>query len=104
MENSKVFKVYLAYRKDVNSRFDHKMNFVQAETPKAAKELATKLTSKLNPGLKQILVNNCFELGSDENKKVPSNRLLTKENFNNWVKSEKSGSTIANKPGTKFHG
>jgi hypothetical protein len=103
MENSKVFKVYLAYRKDVNSRFDNKMNFVQAETPQAAKELATKLTSKLNPGLKEIIVKNCFELGTQIKEVPPKGRgILSKENFNNWVKSEKSGSTIANKPGTSI--
>jgi hypothetical protein len=77
------------------------MNFVQGDKPEAAKKLAVKLTSKLNPGLKEIVVNNCFELTSDEIKKVPSNRLLTLENFNQWGKIEKSGSRTPDKPAEK---
>jgi len=86
MQESKVFKVFLGYRRDTNSRFSNTMIFIQSDTAEAASKLAKKLTIALNPGIKEIKVNNCFEQTGDENKKVPANKLLTKENFNQWVK------------------
>jgi len=86
MQDAKIFKVYLGFRRDTNSRFDHRMVFVQTDTAEAARKMAKKITIALNPGIKDIKVNNCFEQTGDENKKVPANRLLTKENFSQWVK------------------
>lgn len=86
MQESKVFKVYLGYRKNTNSRFSNSMNFIQSDSAEAANKLAKKLTIAMNPGIKEIHVNNCFEVTGEEIKKVPANRLLTKENFSQWLK------------------
>lgn len=87
MLEKKVFKMYMAYRKNVNERYDHSVVFAEAESPETAGKLAKKLISRLNPGLNSIVVNNIFELSESERKEVLPSRILTQENQNYWIKS-----------------